>query len=251
MLDVFNSPLLSTLASAFVLGLLGGAHCIGMCGGLMAAMGFSVADRSPARSLTLLLSYNAGRIGSYALMGGLAGWLGWSASSAGLTPALRWLAGALLVAMGLYIADWWRGLTYLERLGAKLWKPVQSLSRHFLPVRHAGNALILGMLWGWLPCGLVYSMLAYAFAQAAPSQAAWVMLAFGLGTMPSLLLAGAFAERFKRLLQRRQFKWAMGFIIIVFGVWTIYGGLGHGHHAQRSGNSPSQSVDHQGHHGHH
>jgi len=124
----------------------------------------------------------------------------------------------MLVAMGLYLAGIWRGVTYLERAGGLLWRHIQPLTRNVLPVRSVPQALVLGGLWGWLPCGLVYSMLVAAFAWANPLDGALVMLAFGLGTLPNLLLLGYFAGRLRPWLQQRGVRLAAGLLVIGFGV---------------------------------
>ena len=235
---ILELPDWTPLLSAFLVGLFGGAHCIGMCGGLMAALSFSVPAGRRARRLVILLSYNLGRIASYALIGALAGIIGYQFSGGHGVNVLRVLAGALLIAMGLYLANWWRGLVYLERLGGLLWRHLQPLSQRLLPVRTVPAALLLGGLWGWLPCGLVYTALAYAMAQANAGAAALVMLAFGMGTLPAVLAAGVFAERLQRWLRGQKLRVLMALCVIVFGIWTIVGGLRHAGH-QATGQEPS------------
>jgi hypothetical protein len=163
------------------------------------------------------------------------------------------MAGLLLIAMGLYLADWWRGLIYLERMGRYLWAYLQPLSKGLMPVSSARKALMLGVIWGWLPCGLVYSALAYAMAQAQPAAAAAVMLAFGLGTLPAVLASGFVVQQLAHLLQARHIRIAFALLIILFGLWTLQGAnhnhAGHEHHPS----SPSESTipaaeDHHHHH---
>jgi sulfite exporter TauE/SafE len=131
--------------------------------------------------------------------------------------------------MGLYLADWWRGLTKIESLGRYVWVYIQPLGKCLMPVDNIPKALLLGALWGWLPCGLVYAALATAMTQPAPIMAASAMLAFGLGTLPAVLAAGFAAQQLTRFLQQRQVRMGLALIIIVFGVWTIWGGLDHSH----------------------
>lgn len=216
----------ASLAAAFGLGFLGGAHCIGMCGGIMGALSFGVADATPAKRFRILLSYNIGRILSYGLIGLLFGSLGYLL---GAYDVLRFIAGALLIAMGLHLANWWRGLIWLERGGAYLWRYVQPLGKGLMPVSNSPKALLLGSVWGWLPCGLVYSALAYASAQANPYQAAAVMVAFGIGTLPAVLAGGVMAERIKAAVQNRNIRSVFALIIIGFGCWTVYAGMPHMH----------------------
>ncbi|WP_406827972.1 sulfite exporter TauE/SafE family protein [Microbulbifer sp. ARAS458-1] len=228
-------PEWSVLAAALAIGFLGSSHCIGMCGGISGALGLAVPGESP--QWPRLLGYSAGRIASYALMGLIVGTVGAFLAvdlAAGLAP-LRVVAGLMLIAMALYLANWWRGLVWLERGGAVLWRSVQPLSRRLLPVQSTPQALALGALWGWLPCGLVYSALTYALAQGSASQAALAMLAFGLGTAPAVLATGVAAARLRTLVQRPGVRLSMASLVLVFGVWTLWGGLGHGDHGQHSG----------------
>lgn len=217
------TELLPLLLSALVLGLLGGGHCIGMCGGLMGALTLAIPAEQRQRRLGLLLAYNLGRIASYGLAGLLIGAAGWALASGPAATALRLLAGLLLIAMGLYLAGWWSGLTRIEGIGRLLWRRLEPLARRLLPVRNAPRALLLGALWGWLPCGLVYSTLLWAASQGDALDSALLMLAFGLGTLPVLLATGLAAERLTALLRRRGVRIAGGLLVILFGLWTLPG----------------------------
>jgi hypothetical protein len=230
------------LAAALAIGFLGSSHCIGMCGGIAGALGMAVPGQRPAWGQ--LIGYSAGRLGSYTLMGALAGALG-----AAVLPALgplRLVAGLMLVAMALYIAGLWRGLVWLERGGAYLWRYLQPLSAKLLPVRSAGSAVALGSLWGWLPCGLVYSALTFALAQGGSLRAALAMLAFGLGTVPAMLATGAAAVRVRGFVQRPAVRLLFAGLILLFGLWTLWGAAGHGAH----GAAPAETGgEHHHHHG--
>ncbi|MDZ5602319.1 sulfite exporter TauE/SafE family protein [Pseudomonas sp. RP23018S] len=217
------TELLPLLGSAFVLGLLGGGHCLGMCGGLMSALTFAIPAEQRGRRLRLLVAYNVGRVLSYACAGLLLGLAGWALASSPLALGLRVLAGLLLICMGLYLAGWWSGLTRVEALGRGLWRHLQPLARRLLPVSSLPRALLLGALWGWLPCGLVYSTLLWAASQGNASHSAWLMLAFGLGTWPVLLATGLAAERVAALLRRRSVRRAGGLLVMLFGLWTLPG----------------------------
>jgi len=226
--------------AALMIGFLGGGHCIGMCGGVMAALSFAIPADQRARRWRVLLSYNFGRIASYTLIGVLAGAVGFQLSSGHGLSVLRIIAGMLLIAMGLYLANWWRGLSYLEKLGGLLWRRIQPLGKSLMPIKSSGGAVALGMLWGWLPCGLVYTAVAYAIAQANVLESAAVMLAFGLGTLPAVLASGVFAERVKQLMQLQRFRIGMSVCIMAFGLWTIWGTYQHVAH----GVDHSQHQDH-------
>ncbi|MDH1572870.1 sulfite exporter TauE/SafE family protein [Pseudomonas sp. GD03746] len=215
--------LLPLLGSALVLGLLGGGHCLGMCGGLMGALTLAIPREQRGRRLRLLLAYNLGRVLSYACAGLLLGLAGWAVASSPAALALRVVAALLLIAMGLYLAGWWSGLTRIEALGRGLWRHIQPVATRLLPVSSLPRALLLGALWGWLPCGLVYSTLLWAASQGNAGYSATLMLAFGLGTWPVLLATGLAAERVNSLLRRRSVRMAGGLLVILFGLWTLPG----------------------------
>ena len=162
------------IASAFALGLAGAGHCLGMCGGIAAAL-----NLGGERSAAVTIAYHGGRIASYTLLGALLGLAAGRIDIGSWTLALRYLAGLLLIGMGLYVADWWRGMMLLEKLGAHLWKPVQQLGSRWLPVRRWPQGFALGLCWGLMPCGLIYSSLAWA--ATAPNAA--LLIASGLWTL--------------------------------------------------------------------
>lgn len=227
---------MSDLLPLFLAGLLGGTHCFGMCGGIVAALSGGAGGRSGivGTRWSLLFAYNGGRIASYvlagALVGGLAGLLGQTGGAlAGLNGqwSLRLLllvfANLLLVAMGLYLMGLPQLLLPLERGGSLLWRRLQPLGRRFLPAQRVAQALPLGLVWGWLPCGLVYSALAMALASGSVAGGAAVMLAFGLGTLPNLLLAGVFAAQLGRLTRRPAVRIAAGGVVLGFGLHGLFG----------------------------
>ena len=211
------------LVSALILGLLGGGHCLGMCGGLMGALTLAIPQEQRSRRFRLLLAYTLGRILSYACAGLLIGMAGWAVANSPAAMILRVLAGLLLISMGLYLAGWWSGLTRIERLGRGLWRYIQPIANRLLPVSSLPRALLLGALWGWLPCGLVYSTLLWAASQGNALDSGLLMLAFGLGTWPVLLATGLAAERVTALLRKRSVRMAGGVLVVLFGIWTLPG----------------------------
>ncbi|WP_323815061.1 sulfite exporter TauE/SafE family protein [Cellvibrio sp. NN19] len=231
------------LAAAFLLGMFSSAHCVGMCGGIMGALSMAVPTNAKARRWLILLGYNLGRIFSYAVMGVLVGLFAHQITESGGAQWLRWLAGVLLIAMGLYLANWWRGLTYLETAGRYLWVYIQPIGKALMPVDNLPKAIALGGIWGWLPCGLVYSALAYAMAQGQALGGGLIMLAFGLGTLPTVLATGFAAQQLARLLQRRHIRRSVAMVVILFGVWTIWGG-GHGSHQHNHHSMDHLEIDH-------
>jgi len=215
--------LLPLLSSALILGLLGGGHCLGMCGGLIGALTLAIPAEQRGRRLRLLIAYNLGRVLSYASAGLLLGLAGWAVAGSPLATAMRVIAALLLISMGLYLAGWWSGLTCVESLGRGLWRHIQPVATRLLPVSSLPRALLLGALWGWLPCGLVYSTLLWAASQGSAIHSALLMLAFGIGTWPILLATGLAAERSNALLRKRGVRVAGGLLVILFGLWTLPG----------------------------
>ncbi len=213
-----------SLTAALLAGLLGGGHCVGMCGGIVGAVTMTLPGSKP--KLPFVLAYNLGRIGSYGVAGGIAGAVG--ASSFFLDhvlpveKVLYALASLMLVLLGFYLAGIWCVLTRLEALGGRLWQHLQPYSKRLLPVRTLPQSLMLGVLWGWLPCGLVYSVLVAAVATGSPVQGGLLMLAFGLGTLPTLLAMGMAAVRLKKLLQHLWFRRLSGLLIAGFGLLALY-----------------------------
>ena len=213
-----------TLFGVFMVGLLGGGHCAGMCGGIVGAVSMSLPGARPR--LPFLLAYNGGRILSYTLAGVLAGALGASSFFLGhilpIQKILYGLSSLMLVLLGLYLAGVWHGVTYVERLGSVLWRQLQPLSRRLLPVRSPWQAILLGAVWGWLPCGLVYSVLVAALAAGNALQGGMLMLAFGLGTLPTLMAMGMAAVKLKKVLQQGWLRKLSGLAVILFGLFGLY-----------------------------
>ncbi len=176
--------------SALMIGLLGSAHCIGMCGGITSALSLSIKDNGRHSSAIILLGYHLGRIGSYAMAGFIFGSLGWFLGdiNESMQLALRWFAGGMLIAMGLYLSGLWKGLTAFEQAGGLLWQRIQPIATRLLPIQSFYGAYALGSLWGWLPCGMVYSTLSWSASHANPLSSALLMATFGLGTLPSVLV---------------------------------------------------------------
>lgn len=215
------------LVSALVMGLLGGSHCLLMCGGVVATACAAVpVERRgrPLASLPLVLAFNAGRIASYAAAGAIAGLAGGTLSTQGSLASLvglKVLASGLMVAVGLHVAGLGHALAWAERLGAPLWRRLAPVARRFVPVRSPGQALALGSLWGWMPCGLVYAALAGAVTTGSALGGAATMAAFGLGTLPALVAMGSAAAITARLARARGPRLAAGVLIAAFGVGQI------------------------------
>lgn len=218
--------------SAFLVGLLGGVHCVGMCGAIVGAMsvGLPTATRGKVgRQLPFLVSYNLGRIVSYGVAGMLLGGIGGLVVSLGelhvTRQILQVVAGLFMFVLGLYLADWWRGLAQLERAGGYLWKRIEPLGRRLLPVNDPPRALLAGLIWGWLPCGLVYSVLIWSMAAGSWWEGGLLMLSFGVGTLPNLLLAGIFAARITGFVRDIRVRRVAGGLVMLLGLAYIANAL--------------------------
>ncbi|MFC3679734.1 sulfite exporter TauE/SafE family protein [Bacterioplanoides pacificum] len=213
-----NEPL--SLLTALLIGLFGASHCLVMCGGIAAATGNS---SLPERRLASLLAFNGGRISSYAVAGLLVGaaglWLQQLHDS--LMLLLRSLAGVMLILMGLYVARWASWLTRIERLGQYLWRFLQPQTGRLLQQSSLTARFGLGMLWGWLPCGLIYSTLSWVAANGDPLLGALTMATFGLGTLPALLAGGLAAATLSRWLNHQLTRQLAGLLLIGYGLWTV------------------------------
>jgi len=215
------------LAGAFIVGLLGGVHCLGMCGGIVGALTLGQPQQNAATSRfwLLQLGYNLGRIISYMLAGMIAGGLGLLLAQAGplqyTQQILGVIAGLFMIMMGLYLGGWWTGLARVEKAGGIVWTRIEPLGRKLLPVRSPAQAFLLGMVWGWLPCGLVYSVLIWTLSAGGLAEGALLMGAFGLGTLPNLLLMGAAAGWMGSLLRKPLARKIAGGLVILFGLMML------------------------------
>jgi len=213
-----------SLISALLVGLLGGTHCVGMCGGIVGALSLQMPANVP--QWRFHLAYNLGRLASYGAAGLLVGAAGASSLMlSGMLPVklvLYLLANLLLIALGLYLAGLSHAVVQIERLGGVIWQHLQPYSKKLLPVKTVPQAFGLGALWGWVPCGLVYSVLVAAMASGSAASGALIMLAFGLGTLPNLLAMGYFARQLKGFMQHRGVRLSAGLLVAGFGVLGLY-----------------------------
>ncbi len=220
------------LIPIFLIGLLGSVHCIGMCGGIVGALSMApvtlksipiaVKGEAVGSIVWCTLFYNVGRIASYTCAGALVGGLANGAQV--LTGLSQWqsvayiLTNLMLLALGLYLMNVWRGLAQLETMGYQLWRYVQPLGRCLFPLNNPMKLFLAGTLWGWLPCAMVYSVLLTAMLSGTAYSGAVVMFAFGLGTLPMMLAAGLFGAQLRSFLQRRVVRLMCGMSVFVFGV---------------------------------
>ena len=208
----------SLAAAAFAAGLLGGVHCAGMCGGIAASL--SASARGPA--LPRQLAFNAGRISAYSIAGAAVGGAGGLLVASGVVitaqAAMLIAANMLMILLGLYVAGWGGALLRLEAAGAPFWRRIEPLRRRCFPIDTTAKAFAAGSVWGWVPCGLVYSMLALALASGGALEGALVMAAFGAGTLPNLLAAGLAAQRVLALRRAPWIRRSAGALIVALAI---------------------------------
>ncbi len=244
----------------FMLGLLSAPHCTAMCGGIASALilqsnratkavsesttmkfhaangtfvqhstsTFAAADSRNA--LSSAFYFGTGKLLGYGLLGVIAGsaglgFLSLDVTATGIAMAvLRSIAGLLMIAMGLYTAGWWLGLHKLESVAFRLWQPLLKGIGN-LDMGSSTNKVAIGAIWGLLPCGLVYSVLALALAAGNPVSGALVMLSFGLGTLPFVMSVGGLTHVLLPALANRNFRIITGILLIGFGVISIGMGI--------------------------
>jgi sulfite exporter TauE/SafE len=236
-------------AAALVAGLAGSGHCLAMCGGIAGALAMRDGgpQASPSSRMVLALAYNLARVASYAVAGALAGLLGGallqSVNVAPLSIAFRVLAGAIMIAAAGRLLFGWRLLDPLEAAGSGLWRRLLPGAGRSARRPGVAGALGLGLAWGWLPCGLSYSMLLLAATTASATSGALVMAAFGVGTLPAMVAATVAFERAARALATRaSLRTVAGVLLVAFGAWTagnaLYHALSRGGHAGHSMAAP-------------
>lgn len=212
-----------SLLALFLIGFLGGSHCVGMCGGLSSAFVLQLPPNM--RRWQLILCLNIGRLASYILIGILLGALSQYGISLDQTRTLQTIlliaANILLLLLGLYMGGWVFWITQVERLGKPIWKRLNPLLNRLLPLRSWRASLAVGALWGWLPCGMVYSASLYALSSGNALQGGLVMAVFGLGTLPNLLAIGLFASTLTQFFQHLWVRRVVGALMIAWAVWQL------------------------------
>ena len=246
-----DTPL--TLSSTFLLGLFTTLHCVGMCGGIIGALSLGLPEKIRNNKLQLLFfvaTYNLGRILSYSLAGLIAGALGTEIlNSMGFKQGhqiLQYIGVGMMIAVGLYLSGWLPQLAYIEKAGRPLWKNLEPVGRKLLPVSSPFKALAYGLVWGWLPCGMVYFVLIWALSAGSALQGASLMLAFGLGTLPTLLAAGFMTSWITGFARNQTVRSIVGFIIITLAIASLMIPMQHANH-DSTVQEPSDQMDHSEH----
>ena len=225
-----------TFTAAFLMGLFSTIHCIGMCGGIIGALSLSLPAEIRSNKMRMFLfvsTYNIGRIISYTLAGLIAGAIGagvvtTTSFSQGHT-VLQAIGVAMMIAIGLYLAGWVPQLAVVEKVGVPVWKKLEPIGRKLLPVASLPKALAYGLIWGWLPCGLVYFVLLWALTAGDAVTGALTMLAFGLGTLPTLIATGFMTSWLTRFARSSTARQIVGLIIILMAIGTLLIPMDHDH----------------------
>ncbi|MDD9178728.1 MULTISPECIES: sulfite exporter TauE/SafE family protein [Aliivibrio] len=213
------------LLGAFLVGMMGAGHCIGMCGGISAVISMNTSNSKAPRWLFILL-YNFGRILSYSVFGFIIGGvfvsIAVTSESYSALVYLRIFAGILMCLLALYIANWWKGLVYIEVIGKQLWKYISPLTKPLLPLKTPFHAIPFGFLWGWLPCGLVYSTLSWAAVSGGAINGSLIMFAFGIGTLPAMFLVGVGAHALQSFINNSITRNISALLLLTYGIHTVY-----------------------------
>ncbi|MBS2018883.1 MAG: sulfite exporter TauE/SafE family protein [Deltaproteobacteria bacterium] len=223
------------VVSALLMGLLGGTHCVAMCGGVVGVLCSACPGASPSPSssgsaqVRYWIAYNAGRLASYSLLGlafaGLGTLFIGSPALAGIRFGLRAAAALCMLFVGLHLMGLPSIMRRLEAVGAPVWRRLSPLAKRLMPLRAPWQALLLGGLWGLMPCGLLYGALVLAASAETPLLGAETMLAFGVGTLPVMIALNALASRVARALARVWVRRAAGLVVLAFGLFSTAGVL--------------------------
>lgn len=208
--------------AAFSMGLFGSPHCLGMCGGIVTAFGLSMQHVSDSKKNGLILTYHLGRLISYSLLGLIASLVGVAIFQSIMSnSAPRIVLGAVLVLIGLAML----GLplfNQLEKVGMRFWQSLAPIRKKVFPIDSFGKALFAGLLWGFLPCGLVYGALMMAIAGNNITTGAALMFVFGLGTMPMLIATQKTVGMLQSNIKHFRLRQINGVIMLLSGLAVIF-----------------------------
>ncbi len=221
----FDHAFNSSYLVAFIMGLLSSMHCVGMCGSIIGTLTLSLdADirQNKKRLLPFVFNYNAGRVTSYTLAGSLLGvvqsLLVMSMDESTGYRILQILSAVVMGSAGFYIAGWFPRFAYIEKIGLHFWRAIEPYGRKLIPVKTYSQAYLFGMVWGWLPCSLVYTALALASTAGGVSQSAFTMLFFGLGTIPAVMGIGIMTGILTKLSGLQRFRQLIGILMIALAL---------------------------------
>lgn len=224
-----NAAFSTSYLVAFIMGLFSSLHCLGMCGSIIGSLTLSLRReiREQKSSLTpFVLSYNLGRITSYSLGGLLAGFaehvLSMPLGEGHGHRILQIVSALIMTGAGLHLAGWFPRFAYIEKAGVLVWRRIEPYGRRLIPVETLPRAFVFGMVWGWLPCGLVYTALALAATTGDAVRGTFAMLAFGLGTLPAVMGVGIMTSWMIRLSNMKRFRQAAGVFMIVLALLAAF-----------------------------
>lgn len=214
---------------ALLMGLFSSMHCIGMCGSIIGTLTLSLEPQvreNRNRLFPFILNYNLGRITSYTIAGFLIG----SIEFVLTLPLgeghghrmLQILSAVIMAGAGFYIAGWFPRFAYIEKTGSRFWKFLEPYGRKLIPVKRLRQAFLFGMIWGWIPCGLVYTSLALAATNGNILESTLTMLFFGLGTLPAVMGMGIMTAFLTRLSRMHRFRQAIGTLLIILALFAAF-----------------------------
>lgn len=223
-LQIINTPVFI----AFFIGLFSSLHCVSMCGSIIGTLSFSLkpeirANRS--KMISFIFSYNFGRIFSYMLAGLIIGLiesvLTFPFGEEHSHRTLQIISALIITGAGFYIAGWFPQFAYIEKTGSRFWKTIEPYGRKLIPVSNLLQAFLFGMVWGWIPCGLVYTALALAATSGDIIISTFTMLAFGLGTLPAVAGTGIVSSFITRLSRLQATKRIIGVLLVLVAILTV------------------------------
>lgn len=222
--QIINSPILI----AFIIGLFSSLHCVAMCGSIIGTLSFSLKPEirdNKSKMAAFIFSYNFGRISSYVLAGFLVALL----ESIITLPLgsehghriLQIISALIITGAGFYIAGWFPNFAYIEKTGSRFWKTIEPYGRKLIPVATLKQAFLFGMVWGWIPCGLVYTALALAATSGDITTSMLTMLAFGIGTLPAVMGMGMVSTFISRLSKLHTTKQVIGMLLVLIAIISV------------------------------
>ncbi len=225
----YQSAFHSSYYFAFIIGLFSSLHCIGMCGSIIGTLTYSLDPsirNNKKKLIPFVFNYNFGRILSYTAAGALIGLLEYLLAmpfSDGIGHRyLQVFSALIMIGAGLYIAGWFPYFAYIEKTGARFWKLIEPFGRKLIPVKTKTQAFLFGVVWGWLPCGLVYTSLALAITSGDILRSSLTMLCFGLGTLPAVMGVGIMTNVLAELTSLRYFRQIAGLIFILIAILAAF-----------------------------
>jgi len=225
---------LEMLLTAFLIGLLGSGHCVGMCGGFTSFVALQLNDKQKQRQYGSLLLFNLGRITTYCLLALVFSYfasLAFSVIDVSIASKLQiYFSSIMFILLGLYVSRWWKGLALLEKAGFYLHQKLKPFTNKLRPTQSLWHLYLYGLTWGLFPCGMVYTALLIAVAYSSVLNAVAYMFLFGMGTLPLMMLAPYLLVRVNKIFNNNAVRSIFGLFFIALGVLLFFlGGELHHH----------------------